>query len=481
MNPSQTYFRKYGAAQLGGGLGVFLLLASWLFGLGLIKVLGFLGVIALAIIPISVSFMAYLWAKPKVAIWISLVMGFLISGLGRYLAAPWGLSIDILLFLGLVTVILNKGVEVNWKHAKNDLVAFSLVWMGYLVLEVFNPAGNGIEAWFYAMRGIGFYQVLSVPMIYLLFRQEKDFNTFLTILILLSLLGTVWGFKQQIFGVDSAEYRWLWDENHHEEHILHGVLRVFSFYSDAGQFGASQAMMAMLMGILALGPFSLGKRILYASLAVVFLLGFAISGTRGALAVPLFGGLGYLICTRNFKILLAGLSAMILVFVILKYTFLFQGVEQVRRMRTALDPENPSLTVRLENQRTFGRYLANKPFGGGVGTAGFWGARFNPNSLLANTATDSWFVKIWAETGIIGLGIHLSFLGYILGKGGFISMNLRDPKHKTYAMAIYACIVGVVFSSYGNQVFGQMPTGMIMNLAIPFLFLMPTWAKHTKS
>lgn len=481
MNSTETYFRKFGAAQLSSGMGLILLFGFWGLGLLIIKVLGLSGVMLMMSLPVIVGLMAYLWAKPKAAIWMSLIMGFLISGLGRYLSAPWGLSIDILLFLALLFVILNQGVKVKWKHAKNDLVAFTLVWMAYLFLELLNPAGNGPEAWFYAMRGIGFYQALSVPLIYLLFRQEKDFHTFLTILILLSLLGTIWGFKQQIIGVDAAEYRWLWDENHHEEHILHGVLRVFSFYSDAGQFGASQAMMAMLMGILALGPFSLSRRILYAVLAVVFLMGFAISGTRGALAVPLFGGLAYLICTRNFKVLLAGLSAMMLVFFILKYTFLFQGVEQVRRMRTALDPENPSLSVRLDNQRTFGRYLADKPFGGGVGTAGFWGARFKPNSLMANTATDSWFVKIWAETGIIGLGIHLSFLGYILGKGGFIAMNLRDPKHKSYAMAIYACIVGVIFSSYGNQVFGQMPTGMIMNLAIPFLFLIPSWTKNTTS
>jgi len=29
-------------------------------------------------------------------------------------------------------------------------------------------------------------------------------------------------------------------------------------------------------------------------------------------------------------------------------------------------------------------------------------------------------------------------------EAGHISMNLKDKKQKTYAMAIYACIVGVV-------------------------------------
>ncbi|WP_111669000.1 O-antigen ligase family protein [Algoriphagus litoralis] len=481
MNTSPILQKKYGAVQLFSGLGVVLLFVFLVMGSLIISKLGLLGALVLLGLPFGVALLMSLWSFPKAGIWLSLIMGFLLSGISRYVNAPWGLSIDIFLTLSLLIVLINKSIQVKWKNANTDVVIFSLVWMGYLVLEIFNPAGNGFEAWFYAMRGIGFYQALAVPLVYLLFPEEKDFHTFLNLLIFLSLLGTAWGFRQQIFGVDAAEYRWLWDEEHHEEHVLHGVLRVFSFYSDAGQFGASQAMMALLTGILALGPFSWARRLYYLILAVVFFLGFAISGTRGALAVPLFGGLAYLVTTRNFKVLFAGLSAMILVFVILKYTFLFQGVEQVRRMRTALDPNNRSLEVRLENQVTFGRYLADKPFGGGIGTAGFWGARFNPNSLMARTATDSWYVKIWAETGIVGLAIHLSFLGFVLGKGGAVCMGLKDPRRKTFAMAIYASIVGVIFSSYGNQVFGQMPTGMIMNLAIPFLFLIPTWfEKNTK-
>jgi O-antigen ligase len=94
---------------------------------------------------------------------------------------------------------------------------------------------------------------------------------------------------------------------------------------------------------------------------------------------------------------------------------------------------------------------------------------------MAATPTDSWYVKIWAETGIVGLAIHLSFLGFVIGKGAHMTMALKDKKRKTYALGLFACIVGVLFSSYGNQVFGQMPTGMIMNMAIPFLFLIKKW------
>ena len=402
----------------------------------------------------------------------ALIMNFLAAGLARYVEAPWGLSVDIMLALSWLSVILNKKVTFKKKHLKNDIVWINLAWMGYLLLEIANPAGNGPVAWFYAMRGIGFYTVLTIPLVYILFREDKDVHTFMKLLIGFSLLATLWGYKQNVIGLDAAENYWMYDLEHADEHLLHGVLRTFSFYSDAGAFGASQAMMTLLCGILTLGPFPMRQRIWYGLCAVIFLTGFGISGTRGALMVPFAGAIAYLVLIKNFKILAAGVSSMIVVFVILKYTFMFQGVEQVRRMRTALDPNNKSLSVRLDNQKTFASYLSNKPFGGGVGTAGFWGARFNPTSLMANTATDSWYVKIWAETGMVGLSLHLMIIGYTLGKAGHRIMSAPNSKRKYYAMAFYASFVGVAFASYGNQVLGQMPTGAIINMMIPFIFLL---------
>ncbi|MCE7993594.1 MAG: O-antigen ligase family protein [Roseivirga sp.] len=467
-----TLKRVYQASLISG---LFLSGSLVVVGFLILKMMGITGALLLCALPLIIGVIRNIMKYPKAAVWLVLILSFLSPGLTRYVPGPWGLSIDILLAVCWLSILLNKRIKLKWRHARNPIVWVSLIWMAYLAFEMVNPAGNGPMAWFYAMRGIGFYQALAVPLIFLLFRKEADFQKFLNLLILLSLAGTIWGLKQQVFGVDAAEYRWLYLEDHHEEHILHGVLRVFSFYSDAGAFGASQAMMSLMCGILFTGPFSGKKKLFYLSCALIFLIGFAISGTRGALAVPLAGGIAYLIVIRNFNILIVGASTMIVVFCILKYTFLFQGVEQVRRMRTALDPNNKSLSVRLDNQKTFGRYLANKPFGGGVGTAGFWGARFNPESLMANTATDSWYVKIWAETGVVGLSLHLAILGFILGKGGKTCMLLQDPKRKTYACALFAAITGVIFASYGNQVFGQMPTGIIMNLAIPFLFLIPRW------
>ena len=430
-------------------------------------VLGSLGLVLINLFIAVILYLSLSFKHPQLGIWMSLILSFISAGLARYISAPWGLTTDILLTLTWIIILLKK--EVDWNRLKSPFFILSLLWFCYLFLEMFNPNANSFEAWFYAMRGIGFYQLLSVGIVLLLLESEVDVRRFINIIIIISLIGTLWGFKQQFGIIDAAENHWLYAENHHEEHVLHGVLRVFSFYSDAGQFGASQAMISLLCVVLFLGPGTRKEKSFYLISAVITFLGFAISGTRGALAVPLFGGIIYLLLKKNFSLLISGFSGIIIVFILLKYTFLFQGVEQVRRMRTALDPQNKSLQVRHDNQKIFGRYLANKPFGAGVGTAGYWGHRFNPTSLMANTATDSWYVKIWAETGIVGICLHLGILGYFLGYGRGLINTISDPTLSNQAIALYASIGGVLFSSYANQVFGQMPTGMIMNMAIPFI------------
>jgi len=434
--------------------------------------------LGLLVLPFVVYFVYRIFLKPEVGLHATLVLAFLASGLTRYLPLPWGLGLDILLFLSWLALLFLRFNKTDWTPLRTDFMLLSLLWYGYICAQILNPEARSLMAWFYAMRGYGFYQLLVCGLVLMCYiRRPQYLDTFLHYVLWLSVMGTLWGIRQKYMGTDAVEDHWLYAEGHHDEHVLFGVLRVFSFYSDAGQFGASQAMVALMSGILFLGPYPLKKKLLYLFVALLTFFGFAISGTRGALAVPAAGGLIYLITTKNFKILLMGLMAGMLIFGVLKYTTLFHNIEQVRRMRTALDPDNPSLHARLRNQVTFGNYLRSKPLGGGVGSAGYWGARFSPNTLLAQTPTDSWYVKIWAETGLVGICLHLFVLGYFMGKGGYIIWKLKNKQLKNKIMAIYAGLGGVLLSSYGNQVFGQMPTGMVVGIIIPLIALAPYYDK----
>jgi len=423
--------------------------------------------------PVLLSFGIICFLKPRIALLTSLILSFFISGLTRYLPFQWGLGIDILLFIALLRILLVDMKSQDKNKFNKDFIIWSLVWMAYVFLQIINPEAQSIQAWFYAMRGNGFYQFMTFLLVVCVISRKEQVEKLLHLLITLSVLGSLWAIKQKYIGLDAVEYDWLWVDGHHDEHVLFGVLRAFSFYSDAGQFGASQAMFTLLCFILALGPWKTKYRLMLFLCAIITFIGFGISGSRGALAIPAFGGIAFLILSKNFKLLTFGLISMFLTLYLLKYTHVAHGVEQVRRMRTALDSDNPSLNARLKNQKTFGNHLRSRPFGGGIGSAGYWGERYSPNTVLAQTPTDSYYVKIWAETGIVGLCLHVLMLGYFIGKGALISWSLKTPRVRNVAVALYCSVVGILFASYGNQVYSQMPTGLIMSVFIPIIFLLP--------
>jgi hypothetical protein len=139
-------------------------------------------------------------------------------------------------------------------------------------------------------------------------------------------------------------------------------------------------------------------------------------------------------------------------------------------MRSAFDPNEPSLQVRLNNQKILKGYLASRPFGGGIGHAGDKAQRFLPNAFLSHVATDSWYVMIWAELGIVGLTIHLCILFFTVGKASYkVMFKIRDPIAKQKLSALIAGMMGIMAASYGNAVFGGMPTALLMYATIAII------------
>jgi hypothetical protein len=196
---------------------------------------------------------------------------------------------------------------------------------------------------------------------------------------------------------------------------------------------------------------------------VLGLYGMLISGTRGAIAVPFAGFMTFFVLRKNIKVFGAGIFMIAVIFVFFKFTMIANGNEQIRRIRTGFDPNNRSLQVRKKNQAILKGYLASRPFGGGVGHAGDKAQRFIPYAFLSHVATDSWYVVIWAEMGIIGLTLHLIILFYVIGMGSFkVIFRIRDPITKLKMSALISGMAGVMLASYGNEVLGQMPTSLLI-------------------
>ncbi len=427
----------------------------------------------LALFPVIVYFNRFL-NDPRVGIYTIVVLGFIAIGLTRYIRnVPFGLSVDgfiVLTYIAIFFRYFNQKLE--WNQINRDLTYIGLIWLFYALLQLFNPAAASRTSWFYAMRGMALYMALLIPLGFLIFNRLRYLITFLYIWGIFSILGTLKGLQQLYIGPDSAEQFWL-DTVGGITHILFGELRVFSFFSDAGQFGAAQGA-AGIVGILtAINIKGLRNKVFFSLMGFMGLWGMMISGTRGAMIVPMIGGITYVLHRRNFRVLIVGGILMGLIYAFFVYTYIGQSNSQIRRMRTAFRPEDDeSYLVRIETRRVLTIYLADKPFGGGIGSAGDWGKRFAPNTFLAQIATDSWYVQIWAEQGIVGLVLHLFILSYILLKGSYLIMfRVKEPEIRGILSALMAGFTGIMGASYGNGVLGQMPTGMLIYLSWTFIFM----------
>lgn len=473
MSADATYFKavKYllGAIGLGTVL-VALALAFTAAPWWLIVLVGLL--------PVVVFFVVKVFVNPQLGLVAALLASFLAIGVNRYIPGPLGLSLDGLLLLTFVACIFYNSKSL-FQKANNPLTWITVVWFLYCFLELFNPNMVSRVAWFYAVRGVGLYLLFTIPLGFMLFSDQKSLNTFLKIWLGFSVLCFLWGVKQRYIGPDFAENRWL-DAGGRITHVIQGTLRSFGFYSDAGQYGAAMAHASLVAIILGLGPFSIKKKVLLIAIGGLLIFGMMLSGTRGALGIPALGFLLFAFLSKNFKLFGVTLLAGLAVFCFLKFTYIGQSNYNIRRMRTALDPNDASLQVRKDNQAKIAEFLVDKPFGAGIGSGGSWALRFAPESFLAKTPLDSWYVKIWAEMGIVGLLLHLGYIFFVLGYTFYPIFNCPDPALKFKLMALYCGFAGVAFASYGNQIFGQSPTGTILALSMVFLFSVKRMLKEGK-
>lgn len=399
-----------------------------------------------------------------------LLISFFSVGVTRYAPGlPLGLMVDFLLIFILLAFFLGRFRDIDWSPLKNPTFLAIAGWMVINLMEIVNPGSHSLEAWFYAMRGVSLYLFLTVMLGLMCLTLKDDFKWFINIWFVCSIIGTLWGMKQLTIGLDSAEKAWLAVPGNLSTHMLFGRLRVFSFYSDAGQFGASQAHTALVAIILAIREKVTTRKIFYFGTGFLCIIGMLISGTRGAIAIPVIGFFTYLILIRNFKIVVVGVVVFAILFGLLKFTHVGQGIYQINRLRTALNPNDASFQVRLENQKKLRTYLNAHPFGGGIGSAGYWGQRFSPNTFLANLALDSWYVRIAAEFGYVGLVLYIIVLLVIVFRCLKTVYGADDPDDRNHLIAIFCGLSGILVASYTNQVFGQMPTGTLVYMSIAFL------------
>ncbi|MBP7510425.1 MAG: O-antigen ligase family protein [Bacteroidia bacterium] len=421
-----------------------------------------------AFLPVLVGLIALIISNPYYGLMFYIHYSFFFIGVNRYVVGiPLGLTVDAVLFLTTLSMIFRIHKD-NVKKLNNGLLITTAIWFIYTLGEAFNPEADNIIAWVYAARGVSFYAIQTVPLTLLLFDKKEHLDGFIKIIIVWGVFGAVWGWKQVNIGLDPFEQGWL-EAGGKITHVLAGQLRAFSFFSDAGQFGVVMAYVAYISLILSFGPYKTSQKFLYFVAFFVCLIGMGTSGSRGPVFVIFFGVITYLLLIRNYRILIPGIFMILVIFSFLKFTFIGNSNYQVYRIRTALDPKEASLLVRLSNQEKLREYLKERPFGSGIGTTDSWAARYYPNSYLVNLPTDSWFVKIWVENGVIGLSVYALSLALVVVMGVVQLRKVKNTDSRQKLIALYGGFLGIVTASFGNPVFGQAPLGALMYISMTML------------
>ncbi len=423
------------------------------------------GPILLAFTFAVVVYLIFLFKNPRLGLITAILYSFLsgfVSGLIG--GIPSGV-LESLLIMTWVSAAFAYSSK-DWALIKNDLCALMLIWFVISVLQVMNPEGASIQGWVAEIRTMALYPLLIVPLAFLTIKTNRNLNYILTMFLVLALIASLNGIKQQHLGFSARELAFL-DDN--PTHIIWGKIRIFSFY-DAAQFGSSQAQFAIIAIVLAFGNFKLWKRIVLLGIACFFLYGMLISGTRGVIIVLVVGGFTAILLSKSYRILITGTVFMLIVIAGLKYTHIGSGNYEIYRLRSALNPEDASLNVRFSSQRLYREYLKSRPFGGGLGVTGFFGHRYNKDKYLSTIEPDSFWVKIWAMYGIVGFVFWFCMYMYILGKGCGIVWNIRNKQLRYKLIALLSGATGTFFCSYGNEIMNIMPSLLVVSLSIVMVY-----------
>ena len=367
----------------------------------------------------------------------------------------------VVLFTIVFMLLVNNNIKELKEKSSNILLLSAIAWLIYSIFQLANHEAVA-EAWM-SSRGVALNGVMFTVLTLVSIRNFTQVKRLLFIMSIFTLTAVGKALMQKNFGWDPVEVKWLHD-GAAKTHLIATGTRYFSFFSDAGNFGSNMGFATVLFSIVGLYSKSWTLRIYYIIVALLALLAMFLSGTRGAIVVPIVGFTAMVIFSRKSTLMIALGILLVATFVFFKFTYIGQSNQYIRRMRTVFvsGTEEASFNVRLLNQKLLADYLQNKPFGVGLGLSGVENQKF-ADILTTQIPHDSWMVKIWVETGIVGLLLYLLFIvGAISQAAKRLMFNVRDSMIKFYLLAWLCGICGLLVSSYGNAFFGQFPTNIIV-------------------
>ena len=471
---ANTAFKTY--AQDHGGR-VLLLFLLFLLAIYQFYSAGFPSFAIICILPVLVLAVIAAFRYRMLTFWTLVVVNYFLQWKNIHLPVPMSLPNEMLEMILLALAIIDVK-DRHFERAGNLMLFALMIWCGFCTLQVLNDTcglGINIGAWYTGARLMAF-QIMYAFLVYTIYISDpKLLIRYLIIWGCLSLFAAFWVYKQKNWGFTDAENTWIQTRGR-ATHILQGgsLIRYFSIYSDAANFGIGIA--ATAVAFIIFGITSKLKKFRYFFLITGVACAWAMfpSGTRTATVCLMAGFMFYIFLSKSVKIAVPFSIIFVFFAFILVFTKIGDGNAQIHRMRTAFDKNDASAGVRENNQAVMKKYLKDAPWG--IGIAQGYGSvpANNKYALMSTIPADSEYVYIWLRTGVIGITTFLICTAIMLfGACWIVLFRLRSPSLRGIGAGMCCAFVAFQLGGYGNQVLMQFPNCLIFYGGLTIAYILP--------
>jgi hypothetical protein len=448
------------------------------------------GLPAFAVVCISPIFIAavYVMFRWKMSVfWFLFFVNYIIQMKGVELPVPTSLPNEMLQLLLIGIAIIDAREEPHFGRAMNLMLFSLLIWAGLCMIELLNDTcGLGINfaAW-YGLTRMMCLQIIYIMIVFSLYISSPEIlRKYLYVWAAFALFSVFWVWRQKTFGFNTAENIWM-ETRGRATHILQGgtLIRYFSTFGDAANYGCNAAATAVTFIIVAITTKLKRDKIFFALTAVAVIWGMFQSGTRTAIFCLAAGLMTYVVLSKSFKIAIPFAITLAFFAVILIFTNIGQGNQQIRRMRSAFNKNDASASVRDINQEAIRKYIADAPWG--IGFLDGWGdiPANNKYRKLSTIPPDSEYVFIWVHSGPIGITVFLITTAMMfLGACRIVFFRLKSPSLIGIGASFCSAFVAIQLGGYANQVLMQFPNCLLFYGGLSIVYILPylesDWIKH---
>lgn len=442
------------------------------------------------ILPLIVIFAYFTFKWRTTAFWTLIIVNYFVQMKGVFfLPIPISLPNEMLQLLLLALAVIDARESSNFGRTLNPMLFALIFWCLFCIIEVFNDTcglGINVSAWYTGARLLAF-QLLYIFLVFCIYISSPEIlMRYLKLWAFLSLFSAIWTWKQQHIGLNAAENGFLYGMGR-STHIIQGgtLIRYFSTFSDAANYGCNAAAAAVAFIIFAITTKIKKDRWLFLIIAFFVVFNMFASGTRTALFC-MFGAFAiYLILSKSMKIAIPAAIFGLLIYIFLAFTNIANGNQQVRRMRSAFSKNDASSKTRDINQETMKKYMRDAPWGIGIGMMSSNVPANNKYRRMASIPTDSEYVFIWLRTGKVGITVFLftTFIMFICACN-IVMFKLKSRSLIGIGGGLCCAFVAIQLGGYANQVLMQFPNCLTFYGGLSIVYILPylesDWVEYEK-